>query len=285
MTATQRWTLTVVCAATAMLMLDIAVVNTALSTIAADLDTGLSGLQWVVDAYTLTLAATVITAGSLADRFGRRRLFVVGLALFTATSLLCGVAQSITMLNVSRAAQGVGAAIMFAVSLAVLSHAFPRPARAHEGAGRLRRDDARGAFAIGPLVGGALTSGLGLALDLPDQPAARRWPACGSCGAASPSRRTRARRGWTVAGVLTLTGALFLLVFALLRGNDAGWASATILASFAGALGLGAVFVAVEARVAHPMLPLRPVPQPVVHAVRRSARSGSRPRCSRCGCT
>ena len=126
MTRTQRWTLTVVCAATAMLMLDIAVVNTALSAIAADLDTGLPGLQWVVDAYTLTLAATVITAGSLADRFGRRRLFVVGLGVFTATSLLCAAAQSITMLNASRAAQGVGAAIMFAVSLAVLSNAFPR---------------------------------------------------------------------------------------------------------------------------------------------------------------
>src|ERR1044071_7947685 len=86
MTHTQRWTLAVVCAATAMLMLDIAVVNTALSAVAADLDTGLSGLQWIVDAYTLPLAATVITAGVLADRFGRRRLFIVGLAIFTLTS-------------------------------------------------------------------------------------------------------------------------------------------------------------------------------------------------------
>ena len=141
MTATQRWTLAVVCAATAMLMLDIAVVNTALSAIAADLDTGLSGLQWVIDAYTLALAATVITAGSLADRFGRRRLFLLGLGVFTATSVLCGLAQSITMLNVSRAAQGVGAAIMFAVSLAVLSHAFPRPQERMQGARRLRGDD------------------------------------------------------------------------------------------------------------------------------------------------
>src|SRR4051812_10523359 len=109
-TNVQRWTLAVICAATAMLMLDIAVVNTALSAIADDLDTGLSGLQWIVDAYTLPLAATVLTAGALADRFGRRRLFGVGLTVFTATSLLCAAAQSITMLNVSRAAQGVGAA-------------------------------------------------------------------------------------------------------------------------------------------------------------------------------
>src|SRR5215207_9449805 len=101
MTHIKRWTLAVVCAATAMLMLDIAVVNTALSAISADLDTGLPGLQWVVDAYTISLAATVITAGALADRFGRRRLFLAGLGVFTVTSLLCAAAPTITMLNVS----------------------------------------------------------------------------------------------------------------------------------------------------------------------------------------
>jgi MFS family permease len=121
----QRWTLVVVCAATAMLMLDIAVVNTALSDIAADLQTGLSGLQWVVDAYTLALAATVLTAGALADRLGRRRLFLVGLAIFTATSLGCAMAGHIAVLNAMRALQGVGAAIMFAVSLALLANAYP----------------------------------------------------------------------------------------------------------------------------------------------------------------
>jgi MFS family permease len=154
MTRTQRWTLTVVCAATAMLMLDIAVVNTALSAIADDLDTGLSGLQWIVDAYTLPLAATVITAGSLADRFGRRRLFGIGLGIFTATSLLCAAAGSIAMLNAARAAQGIGGAVMFAVSLAVLANAFPRmeervKALAAYGA------TMGGSFAVGPLVGGA----------------------------------------------------------------------------------------------------------------------------------
>src|SRR5688572_28715625 len=122
---TQRWTLAVVCTATAMLMLDIAVVNTALSRIAEDLDTGLSGLQWVVDAYTLALAAVVLTAGSLADRLGRRKLFSIGLSLFTLASIACAAAQDIWMLNGSRAVQGIGAAIMFAVSLALLSNAFP----------------------------------------------------------------------------------------------------------------------------------------------------------------
>ena len=126
MSMTRRVTLAVVCAATAMLMLDIAVVNTALPHIAADLHTGLRGLQWVVDAYTLALATVVLTAGSLADRFGRRRLFALGLALFTAASLLCAAAQRHRVLDAARAVQGVGAAIMFAVSLALLANAFPR---------------------------------------------------------------------------------------------------------------------------------------------------------------
>jgi EmrB/QacA subfamily drug resistance transporter len=255
MTRTQRFTLAVVCAATAMLMLDIAVVNTALSAIATDLNTGLSGLQWVIDAYTLPLAATVITAGSLADRFGHRRLFVVGLGIFTATSLLCAGAQSITMLNASRAAQGVGAAFMFAVSLAVLSNAFPRPQQ------RMKALAAYGAtmgasFAVGPLVGGALTSGLdwrfifliNLPLGLMCLGIVRRFVA--------ESLNPRAPRV-DRAGLVTLTGGLFLLVFALLRGSEDGWGSATILACLAGAAVLLCAFLAVEAAVAHPMLPLR----------------------------
>src|SRR6476660_440905 len=155
----KRWTLVVVCAATAMLMLDIAVVNTALSRIADDLDTGLSGLQWVVDAYTLALASVVLTAGSLADRFGRRRLFTIGLAVFTAASAACAASTDIVFLDAFRAVQGIGAAIMFAVSLAILANAFPDM---RERAGALAAYGATigASFAIGPLVGGALTSGL-----------------------------------------------------------------------------------------------------------------------------
>ena len=255
MTGTQRWTLAVVCAATAMLMLDIAVVNTALSAMAADLDTGLSGLQWVIDAYTLPLAATVITAGALADRFGRRRLFGIGLGIFTATSLLCAAAQSITMLNASRAAQGLGAAIMFAASLAVLSNAFPQPGE------RMKALAAYGAtmgasFAVGPLVGGALTSGLAwpwiFLINLP-LGLACLWIVRVHVAESLDPRAPRVDG----LGLATLTGGLFLLVFALLRGNELGWSSAAILASFAGAAALLAAFVAVEARVAEPMLPLR----------------------------
>ena len=254
MTGTQRWTLAVVCAATAMLMLDIAVVNTALSAIAADLDTGLSGLQWVVDAYTLTLAATVLTAGALADRFGRRRLFCVGLVVFTATSLLCAAAQSIEMLNAARAAQGVGAAVMFAVSLAVLSNAFPRREE------RIKALAAYGAtmggsFAVGPLVGGALTSGLDwrwiFLINLP-LGVLCLWIVRRFVAESMDPRAPRVDRP----GVVALTGGLFLLVFALLRGNDSGWGSTEIVASFAGAAALLGAFVAIEARVSQPMLPL-----------------------------
>ena len=254
LTSTQRWTLAVVCAATAMLMLDIAVVNTALSEIAADLNTGLSGLQWVVDAYTLALAAVVLTAGSLADRFGRRRLFTIGLSIFTVTSLVCAAATDIVMLNSARAAQGVGAAIMFAVSLALLSQAFPN-AQERGKAFAAYGASIGAAFAIGPLVGGALTSGLdwrwiflvNLPLGLICLAITRR--------SVEESRDPHPRK-LDLPGQLTLTAGLFLLVLALLRGNEDGWTSATIVAELAGAVVFLAAFIALEARVKEPMLPL-----------------------------
>ena len=118
-------TIAVACLATAMLMLDISVINTALSDIASGLDTGLSGLQWVVDAYTIPLAATVLTAGAIADRRGRRRLFIIGLSIFTASSALCGAAGGIEVLVGSRAIQGLGASLMFATALALISQVTP----------------------------------------------------------------------------------------------------------------------------------------------------------------
>src|SRR5207253_1030210 len=120
-------TIVAACLATAMLMLDISVINTALSSIAHGLDTGLSGLQWVVDAYTIPLAATVLTAGAIADRFGRRRLFMLGLGVFTASSALCGADGSIGVPVAARAIQGLGASLMFATALALISQVTPRP--------------------------------------------------------------------------------------------------------------------------------------------------------------
>jgi EmrB/QacA subfamily drug resistance transporter len=251
----QRWTLVVVCAATAMLMLDIAVVNTALSRIAEDLQTGLSGLQWVVDAYTLTLASTVLSAGFLADRLGRRRMFTIGLALFTLASLACGLATDITMLNGARAVQGIGAAIMFAVSLALLAHAFPDP-KERAGAFAAYGASIGGAFAIGPLVGGLLTSGLDwqwiFLVNLPIGILCL-WI---TRTHVQESRDPRSQ-GIDWPGQLTLTAGLFLLVLALLRGNEQGWTSAPIIAELTGAVAALAAFVAIESRVKSPMLPLR----------------------------
>jgi EmrB/QacA subfamily drug resistance transporter len=254
MTTTQKLTLTVVSAATAMLMLDIAVVNTALPRIAEDLETGLGGLQWVVDAYTLALASVVLSAGFLADRLGRRRLFQIGLAIFTVTSLVCGVAPTIDVLNAARAAQGIGAAIMFAVSLALLAHAFPGM---KERAGALAVYGATigASFAVGPLVGGALTSGLDwrwvFLVNLPIGIAVMAVTRAGVAESRDPNPR---RIDWP--GQITLAGGLFLLVLALLRGNEEGWTSAPIVAALAGAAVLLVAFVAVQRVVREPMLPL-----------------------------
>lgn len=251
---TRRLTLAVVCIATAMLMLDIAVVNTALPDIGRDLHTGLAGLQWVVDAYTLALATVVLSAGALADRLGRRRLFMIGLALFTVSSLACALAGTIGTLEAARAVQGIGAAIMFAVSLAILANAFP---------GRKERASALAAygatigasFAIGPLVGGALTSGFGwrsiFFINVPIGVLALAITRASVTESRDPSGRSIDWAGQTV-----LAGGLFLLVLALLRGNSDGWASAQIVAELAGAVALLCAFVIIELRVREPMLPM-----------------------------
>ena len=248
------WTLIAVSVATFMLLLDITVVNVSLPSIRADLGASFTDLQWVVDAYALTLAALVLTAGSLADRLGRRRVFAVGLGIFSTASLLCALAPDPAFLNIARALQGIGGAAMFAVSLALIAQEFP--------AGR-ERSTAMGiygssigvAVAIGPLVGGALTDSLGwesvFYLNVPIGIAAiavTYWKL-------RESRDPHATRvDW--GGVATFSGALLLLVLALVRGNDEGWGSTLIVALFTGAAVLMAGFVAIERRAAEPMLPL-----------------------------
>jgi EmrB/QacA subfamily drug resistance transporter len=247
-------TLAVVCLATAMLMLDIAVVNTALPDIARDLNAGLTGVQWVVDAYTLALATVVLSAGSLADRFGRRRIFVLGLAAFTVSSLACALAPNIAVLDGARAVQGTAAAMLFASSLAILADAYPGKAERAQ-AFALYGATIGASFAIGPLVGGVLTSSFS-------------WPAVfyvnlplGALALVASflwlreSKDPAARRlDW--AGQATLTGGLFLLVLALLRGNQDGWSSTRILVELAGGLALLIAFVCVERLIREPMLPL-----------------------------
>jgi EmrB/QacA subfamily drug resistance transporter len=250
----QRGTLVVACLATAVLMLDIAVVNTALPYIGEDLGAGLSGLQWTVDAYTLALASVVLTAGSVADRIGRRRVFTFGVGLFTISSIVAGFAGSIEALNIARAVQGLGGAIMFATSLALLANAFPDM---KERAGALAAYGATigASFAIGPAVGGALTEGLGWEWVFFVNVPIGALVLAGTYRWVTESRDPVAR-GLDWGGQFTLSGALFLLVLALLRGNEDGWGSALILAEFAGAAVLSVAFIVIQMRVKSPMLPL-----------------------------
>ena len=249
------WTLGAVCVATFMLLLDITVVNTALPDIQKDLGGSFSDLQWVIDAYALSLAALVLTAGSLADRLGRRRIFVVGLGIFSVASLLCAVSPDPTFLNVARGLQGIGGAIMFAVSLALVAQEFP--------SGR-ERGMAMGiygaaigmAVAIGPLVGGVLTDGFGWqSVFLINVPIGLAAIAVTYWKVAESRDPDATRIDW--GGLVTFSTALFLLVLALVRGNDEGWGSTLIVSLFAAAAALMAAFVAIEQRVKEPMLPLR----------------------------
>ena len=246
-------TLAVVCIATAMLMLDIAVINSALPRVAVDLHASLSGVTWIIDAYTLALAATVLTTGALADRYGRRRAFLFGLVVFTLSSVVCALSTSIVELDVARAVQGVGGAAMFSTSLALLGTAYPdwserAKALAVYGA------TIGGSFAVGPLIGGAMTSWFGWRSVF--------WlnvPVGVVCviGALliTESRDPHPRRAdW--AGQVLSGGAMFLLVLALLRGNDLGWTSRSTVLEFVGAGILTVAFVLVEGRVREPMLPL-----------------------------
>ena len=137
------WTLGAVCVATFMLLLDITVVNVALPDIAKDLHSSFSELQWVVDAYALALAELLLTAGTLADRFGHRRVFVIGLVGFTIASVLCGSSTTPTMLNLARGLQGIGGAAMFATSLSLIAQAFSGPTAGRRSASGARRSAPR----------------------------------------------------------------------------------------------------------------------------------------------
>jgi EmrB/QacA subfamily drug resistance transporter len=247
------WTLITVCTATFMLLLDITVVNVALPSIQVSLHSSFSDLQWVVDAYSLTLAAFLLTAGVLGDMFGRREVFAIGLGVFSISSLVCGLATNSLMLNLSRGAQGVGGAIMFATSLALIAQAFQ--GRERGTAFGIYGAVIGGAVAVGPLVGGAITSGIGwrwiFFLNVPIGAIAIALTLSTIEESSDPSVR---RIDWV--GFVSFSAALFMLVYALVRGNDAGWSSGEIVALFAGAAVLLSVFGIAEWRGSDPMLDL-----------------------------
>jgi len=254
MSSRQRWTLALVCTATFMLLLDITVVSVALPSIQRDLHASLPDLQWVIDAYTLVLAVLLLPAATLGDRLGRRRLFLAGLAVFTAGSLACALAPTALALELFRALQGVGGAVLFATGTPLLRAEFSGPALAR--ALGLFGATIGGATAIGPLAGGVLTDTLGwrsiFFINLPIGVAA-------FAAGAARLRESRDPAGGAAdwPGTALITAALTALMFALIRGNALGWASPAIVALFAAAATAFAAFVVYELRAAAPMADLR----------------------------
>ena len=258
------WTLIAVCTGTFMLLLDITVVNVALPAIQKSLHASFADLQWVVDAYALTLAAFLLTAGVVGDMVGRRRVYATGVIVFTVSSLVCGLSTTPLMLNLARGVQGVGAAVMFATSLALIAQAFAGKERGT--AFGIYGAVLGGAVAIGPLLGGAITSGIGwrwiFFLNLP----------LGVCAIViclakvQDSRDPTSRRiDWT--GFITFSLSLFMLVYALVQGNAKGWHSRTIVGLLLGSAVLMVVFLLAEWLQKDPMLDLTLFKRPAMAGV------------------
>ena len=247
------WTLIAVSVAIFMLLLDITVVNVALPDIQRSLHSSFRDLQWVVNAYALTLAAFLLTAGSLADLVGRRRVFVAGLIVFTLSSAACGLSSSPLALNLARAVQGIGGAMMFATSLALIAEAFRGRDRGI--AFGVYGGVIGAAVAVGPVIGGVITSGIGwewiFFVNVPIGVLAVIF----TLTQVSESRDPDAR-GVDWLGLVTFSGALFLLVFALVQGNEKGWGSTEIVACLSGAVVLLALFLVAELLQKRPMLDL-----------------------------
>src|SRR3954462_2816709 len=251
--ARKWWTLLAVCVATFMLLLDITVVNVALPDIQSSLGASFSSLQWVVDAYSLTLAAFLLTAGSLADRLGRRRGVAFGFAIFTIASFLCGISPNATLLNLARGLQGIGGAAMFATSLALIAQEFQGRERGTAiGAWGATTG---GADAVGPLIGGALTDGLGWEwIFFVNIPIGIGTVILAKTQAGESRDPDAKRLDW--AGLLTFSLGLFALIFGLLRGNAEGWGSGVIVGSLAAAVLLLVAFVLFEYHQDHAMFDL-----------------------------
>ena len=251
-----RWlALTVLCLGVLMIVLDSTVVNVALPSIKTDLGFNDSTLAWVVNGYMLTFGGFLLLGGRLGDLFGHRRLFLIGLAVFTLASLACGLSGSQAVLVAARAIQGLGGAVVSAVALSLIMDLFTEPADRAKAMG-VYGFVAAGGGSVGVLLGGLLTGALSwhwiflinlpigiavFALSLPLLPA---------------TRNEAADRRLDVAGAITVTAALMLAVYAIVNGNEAGWASTRTLGLLGGAVVLLATFVAIETRVAAPLMPL-----------------------------
>src|SRR5690349_21011023 len=253
MTHKALWTLAITSAAVFMVTLDNLVVTTAIPVIREDLHAGLSGLQWTVNAYTLTFAVLLLTGAALGDRFGRRRLLAIGVAIFTAASAGAALAPSIVALDVARALQGVGGAIVMPLTLTVLSAAVPEARRGvvlgiWGGISGL-------AVALGPLVGGAIVTGISwhwiFWLNVPIGLALLPLILLELDESHGPVSRL------DLSGLALASAGLVAIVSGLVRANEAGWTSAGIVGSFVAGAALLGCFVVWELRTEHPMLPMR----------------------------
>jgi EmrB/QacA subfamily drug resistance transporter len=247
------WTLIAVCAGIFMLLLDVTIVTVAQPSIQAGLHASFSDVQWTLDAYALTLASLLLTSGSLADRYGRKLLFSIGLAVFTFGSLLCGLAAGPLMLILSRSGQGIGGAMMFATSLALLGNSF----RGRE------RGVAFGVWgavvgvstALGPVLGGVITTDWNWrGIFLVNVPVGVFALAVTLWRVAESRSPHPAPPDW--AGFALFTAALIGLVYGLIRAGENSWSDTGVIISLAAGAVLLAAFLVVEGRVRHPMFDL-----------------------------
>jgi len=257
MSSSRRWlALGVVCLGVLMVVLDVTIVNVALPSIRADLGFSETTLVWVVNAYLLTCGGFLLLGGRLGDLYGHRRVFIVGIVLFTGASLACGLSSAQLPLVLARAIQGIGGAIVNAVALALLMALFTEAGERARAMG-VYGFVCAGGGSIGVLLGGVLT-------DLYDW----HWVflvnlpigvAVVSLGMALLPRAapSHERARLDVAGAVTVTAALMLAVYAIVGANQAGWRSTRTLTLLGAAAALFAIFLAIEARVARPLMPLR----------------------------
>lgn len=249
------WALMVLCLGVLMIVLDTTIVNVALPSIREDLRFTETSLVWVVNAYMLTFGGFLLLGGRLGDLLGHRRMFLAGLVLFTVASLACGLAQGQGLLIAARAAQGLGGAVVSAVSLSLIMNLFTETGERARAMG-VYGFVCAGGGSLGVLLGGLLTSTLSwhwiFLVNIPIGVAVYAL-----CLRLLPAARGAAGGGkLDVAGALTVTASLMLAVYAVVNGNEAGWTSAQSLGLLGAAALLMALFLAIEARVAEPLMPL-----------------------------
>ena len=252
----KRWlALIVLCLGVLMIVLDTTVVNVALPSIRADLGFTETTLVWVVNAYMLTFAGFLLLGGRLGDLFGHRKLFLLGITLFTLASAACGLAGSQGFLITARAVQGLGGAVVSAVSLSLIMSLFTSPEDRAKAMGIYGFVGAGGG-SVGVLLGGVLTSALSwhwiFLVNLPIGVAV--YAACVALLPVSKPLADRARLD--VTGAITVTASLMLAVYAIVHGNEAGWTSAQTLVQLCIAIALMIAFLVIESRVSHPLMPL-----------------------------